>query len=231
MPDQPISRTQRLLLRIIAPAERTKAAMEADSRSWMVQCPGCGFQQSIWELGGIRYKAGGTSYQFRRCPSCGKRAWHKVYRATEPSAAGPVRRADTGGLPAWLLWAAAVGLLAALIAVFFIGIWLLTSVLTQPVASAGDSFMTALSTGRYDSAYDLATPELQQELTSVAGLATLVQPYQPARWSWTSRSIRNGVGRVEGLLTYAGGKTGTVHLVLRQVGSVWRIGSFQMNPP
>jgi len=54
-------------------------AMEAESRAWMVQCPKCGFERSIWESGGIRYKAAGSSRQYRRCPSCGKLGWQKIY--------------------------------------------------------------------------------------------------------------------------------------------------------
>lgn len=54
-------------------------AMEAESRAWMVQCPHCGFERSVWDTGGVRYKAAGTSRNYMRCPSCGKRGWHKIY--------------------------------------------------------------------------------------------------------------------------------------------------------
>ena len=54
-------------------------AMEAESRAWMVQCPHCGFERSVWETGGIRYKAAGTSRKYMRCPNCGKRGWNRIY--------------------------------------------------------------------------------------------------------------------------------------------------------
>lgn len=73
------SRTQRFFIRF-AGAE-TAAAMEAHSRAWMVQCPDCGFERSIWDLGGIRYKAAGNPRMLVRCPNCGKAGWHKVCRA------------------------------------------------------------------------------------------------------------------------------------------------------
>ncbi|HKR25201.1 MAG TPA: hypothetical protein VJS15_08080 [Allosphingosinicella sp.] len=57
---------------------RTFAAMEAESRAWRAKCPECGFARSIWELGGIRYKAGGRPRTLMRCPRCGARSWHKV---------------------------------------------------------------------------------------------------------------------------------------------------------
>ena len=62
-------------------------SMEAHSRAWMVRCP-CGYARSIWELGGIRWKAaGGNPRTYLRCPQCGQRSWHKVVR--EPSAVPP----------------------------------------------------------------------------------------------------------------------------------------------
>ena len=73
-----VSPTQRLVSGIV-PRPMT-AAMEAESRQWMVRCRTCGFERSIWELGGIRWKAKGTSWTWRRCPHCGKRRWHTIYR-------------------------------------------------------------------------------------------------------------------------------------------------------
>lgn len=58
----------------------TFAAMEAESKSWKVQCPNCSHERSIWELGGIRYKAAGNKKLLRPCPNCGQRGWHTVYR-------------------------------------------------------------------------------------------------------------------------------------------------------
>lgn len=52
-------------------------SMEADSRSWMVRCP-CGFAQSIWDLGGIRWKAKGNPRTYRTCPNCQQTSWHTV---------------------------------------------------------------------------------------------------------------------------------------------------------
>ena len=72
------SRIQRLVNGLVP---RTwGASMEAESRTWMVRCRSCGFERSIWELGGVRWKASGTSWTWGRCPNCNKRRWHKVYR-------------------------------------------------------------------------------------------------------------------------------------------------------
>jgi hypothetical protein len=53
-------------------------ALEAESRKWMMQCP-CGAETSIWDLGGVRYKAVGEPRHWRRCAKCGKRTWHRLY--------------------------------------------------------------------------------------------------------------------------------------------------------
>lgn len=53
--------------------------MEAESRERRVRCA-CGHDRSIWDLGGIRYKAAGNPRKLMKCPACGKRSWHAVTR-------------------------------------------------------------------------------------------------------------------------------------------------------
>ena len=45
--------------------------MEAESRQWHLQCPKCGHSKSVWELGGLRYKASGSKSVLGRCSGCG----------------------------------------------------------------------------------------------------------------------------------------------------------------
>lgn len=58
-------------------------AMEKESRLWMMVCPGCGKETSIWDAGGIRYLAAGNPRRLRRCSECGPR-WHKVVKKDAP---------------------------------------------------------------------------------------------------------------------------------------------------
>jgi hypothetical protein len=53
--------------------------MRAESERWMVRCD-CGFERSVWEMGGIRWKASGNPRKSLRCPQCGQVSWHKVYK-------------------------------------------------------------------------------------------------------------------------------------------------------
>jgi len=119
----------------------------------------------------------------------------------------------------------ALGALAAVIIIGISAIVLLVNALTQPVVTAGDNFMTALKTGNYAQAYDLCTPDLQKEYGGVSGLATSERNKRPVQWKWTSRSIRNGVGYLDGTVTYAIGKPIMVYLELTQVGNDWKVDS------
>ncbi len=80
-----MSFSQRLFTAILP--RRWAESMEAESRSWMVRCP-CGCERSVWELGGIRWKASGQPRRYMRCPKCGQLAWHSVTR--DPAANPPI---------------------------------------------------------------------------------------------------------------------------------------------
>lgn len=57
---------------------KTKAAAEADSRRWGFVCDKCGERSSIWDIGGIKYKAVGESINLVKCPKCGHMGMHKI---------------------------------------------------------------------------------------------------------------------------------------------------------
>ncbi len=67
-------------------SDKTFAAFEAETRLWVVECCTCGNQRDLWDLGGIKYKAYGTSYTVGKCPDCHARRRLKVWK----KAAGPV---------------------------------------------------------------------------------------------------------------------------------------------
>lgn len=58
-------------------------SMEADSRAWKIRCR-CGHERSVWDIGGIRWKAVGNPWWLMRCPQCGKRSWHQVCKSPTP---------------------------------------------------------------------------------------------------------------------------------------------------
>jgi transposase-like protein len=75
-----LSGTQKLFRAFTS--RETFAAMENESRSWMMQCPNCKYEISVWDMGGIRWKAAGTPKYNRVCPNCNQKGWHTLYKKT-----------------------------------------------------------------------------------------------------------------------------------------------------
>ncbi|MBA4029485.1 MAG: hypothetical protein C0478_00990 [Planctomyces sp.] len=71
----PMSFVQSLAKRLFPASWMT--AMEEESRTWAMRCP-CGVYTSIWEMGGIRYKASGQPHRYGRCRECGKTFWGQL---------------------------------------------------------------------------------------------------------------------------------------------------------
>lgn len=57
--------TQRFFRWLLGPG------VERESREWKYECGHCGHRESVWESGGIRYKATGENSYRGRCPACG----------------------------------------------------------------------------------------------------------------------------------------------------------------
>ncbi len=72
-PDETPSFVQRLVLSLIP--KSWGESIKAESRAWIMRCP-CGHEQSVWDAGGIRWKAAGRPQRLLQCPACGQRKWH-----------------------------------------------------------------------------------------------------------------------------------------------------------
>ena len=68
---------QRLLQKLLP--RRWAEDMQAESQAWLARCS-CGYEESIWDRGGIRWKAAGQPRRRLTCPQCGHTTWHTVYR-------------------------------------------------------------------------------------------------------------------------------------------------------
>ena len=98
-----------------------------------------------------------------------------------------------------------------------------------PLVESGDGFMGALRDGDFRRAHALATPELQREVGDAVRWGATIGVWQPAEWSWSQRSVRNGIGRLEGSVTYRGGNNGRAVLRLHQVDGQWRVAAYSLN--
>jgi ribosomal protein S27E len=79
-----MSHLQRFFLAIVP--RGVGKAMEKESRLWMLRCPSCGHETSVWDAGGIRYLAHGQPQRRFRCLICGPQ-WHTLYKKDAPVAA------------------------------------------------------------------------------------------------------------------------------------------------
>ena len=86
MATEPTAHRRSLSQRIVLGLMPHRAAeIERESREWLVICPHCGDSRSLWDLGGVRYKAASKGKRMGiRCPACGKRSMAKVERRRTP---------------------------------------------------------------------------------------------------------------------------------------------------
>lgn len=77
---------QRLILTFVS--ERTARDMEAHSRAWKLVCSACGGSTSVWDAGGIRWKAtrGSKTFTWIRCSACGQRTRHRLAHESDAPA-------------------------------------------------------------------------------------------------------------------------------------------------
>ena len=59
---------------------KVRAEAEESSRSWVAMCPRCQTENSIWDIGGVRYKAAGAKSSLARCTGCGKQSFMQFSR-------------------------------------------------------------------------------------------------------------------------------------------------------
>ena len=133
------------------------------------------------------------------------------------SAAPPRRRSPL------LIIAIIVVALLVICGIGFFAIFGLALNATQPAADAGQVYMTALSNGDYQKAFDLSSPSLQQEAVNAEGLKAALSSKEPASWNFTSRNVNNDQGELQGTTSYKDGTTGTVDIVLNKIGNDWKV--------
>jgi len=72
------SRFQRFKSKMKQKSLERKEAIKKESMQWGFTCKSCNERSSIWETGGIRYKAKGEPKMRIKCPKCEVAAMQKV---------------------------------------------------------------------------------------------------------------------------------------------------------
>lgn len=102
---------------------------------------------------------------------------------------------------------------------------------TQPVADAGERFMSAMRDGDFEGAYNMMTPALQTEFGTLEDFSGRVEGSRPTTWTFTSRNIENNVGKLSGTATFEDSAQGNFGLVLDKVGNDWKVSGIDFNTP
>ena len=108
------------------------------------------------------------------------------------------------------------------------GILAIVLPLVQPIVDAGDGFLEALAAQNFDAAYAMLAPELQSEVGE-NGLAEHFASANLSDWSYSQRSLRNGVGRLNGRVQWNGEATDFV-LFFTNIDEQWRLISYNFEP-
>ena len=70
------------------PLQSWKEAAIQESKEWICRCLTCGYERSVWEAGGVRYKGYGNKRELQLCPKCDTNRWFILYHPTR----SPLRR-------------------------------------------------------------------------------------------------------------------------------------------
>lgn len=74
---------QKLVLAITP--KKIGESIQRESEEWHLVCSKCGRSRSVWDLGGIRWKAYSIGNRVLvRCSGCNQRVWAKVLRIRKP---------------------------------------------------------------------------------------------------------------------------------------------------
>lgn len=101
--------------------------------------------------------------------------------------------------------------------------------LTADLSKVGDEFFDNIGQGEYMSAYG-STAEMFQMVTSYTDFESYLEDYDLVEYAsvkWISRSIENGMGHLEGIITTTGGGEIDVMVDLTKEESEWKVYGLQ----
>ncbi|PTY01912.1 hypothetical protein DB346_10700 [Verrucomicrobia bacterium LW23] len=79
---------QRVVLSLLP--KSWSSSIEAESRQWIAHCNnnGCDRSISVWEMGGVRWKAAGNPSVKVLCPKCRQVTWHTLIHEKQNGVGG-----------------------------------------------------------------------------------------------------------------------------------------------
>lgn len=106
------------------------------------------------------------------------------------------------------------------------------SLMLETPTNTRDSFMTHVRTGSFEKAYQLLSPDAQNQIPDAEAFRRIVTEnnWQPTKWKWTVERVEQEHAEFDGDATYIGNKNGKVQLWLDKIEKRWKISGMNFQP-
>jgi hypothetical protein len=94
------------------------------------------------------------------------------------------------------------------------------------IVEAGDTFMKTMKDGDHDASFRMLSTELQKGVGGQEAWNQFAAVRVPTEWSFSSKTISSGQGKLEGKATFTTGQQMNVLLTLIKEGGAWKIYGF-----
>src|SRR5882724_3977333 len=92
-----------------------------------------------------------------------------------------------------------------------------------PIAEAGDAFMKTMKSTDHTASFAMLAAPLQKEIGGEQGWDKFAEPRVPKEWKFSSKSISNGEGKLEGAADFENGQHLDMRLTLVKEGAAWKV--------
>lgn len=99
-------------------------------------------------------------------------------------------------------------------------------------SNARNSFVTYLKSGNFDKAYELLTPDAQNQIPDADTFGRFIKDsnWQPTKWKWSSEEVEQEHAHYFGEATYTDNRTGIIELWLEKIEKRWKVSAMNFRP-
>ncbi len=106
------------------------------------------------------------------------------------------------------------------------------SLMFETPSNTRNSFVSYLKTENFDKAYQLLSPDAQNQIPDAETFQRFVKGnnWQPMTWKWTTEKVDAEHAHYVGEGTYIDKRTGIIELWLDKIGNRWKISAMNFQP-
>lgn len=106
------------------------------------------------------------------------------------------------------------------------------SLMFETPSNTRNSFVSYLKAGDFDKAYNLLSPDAQNQIPDADTFQRFVKEshWQPTKWKWTSEELEEEHAHYVGEATYADRRTGIIELWLDKFDKRWKVSAMNFQP-